>query len=117
MSKPKYIILVTLSLLFYVAWLTGLYVSLGLSGFSTERRMWLFIPSLLCLIPSWFIDRRLKMEERYKFKTQVIRNGTSKQLIALNGKRIDGEMCSINALGSLFLVRQLQQVISLYAGA
>lgn len=71
MSKPKYIILVTLSLLFYVAWLTGLYVSLGLSGFSTERRMWLFIPSLLCLIPSWFIDRRLKTQERYKFKTQV----------------------------------------------
>ena len=44
MSKPKYIILVTLSLLFSVAWLLGLYVSLGLSGFSTERRMWLFIP-------------------------------------------------------------------------
>ncbi len=55
MSKPKYIALVILSLLFSVAWLLGLYVSLGLSGFSTERRMWLFIPSLLCLIPSWFI--------------------------------------------------------------
>ena len=48
MSKPKYIALVILSLLFSVAWLLGLYVSLGLSGFSTERRMWLFIPSLLC---------------------------------------------------------------------
>lgn len=71
MSKLKYIILVTLSLLFYVAWLTGLYVSLGLSGFSTERRMWLFIPSLLCLIPSWFIDRRLKTEESYKIKPQI----------------------------------------------
>ena len=70
MSKPKYIALVILSLLFSVAWLLGLYVSLGLSGFSTERRMWLFIPSLLCLIPSWFIDKRLK-KERYKFKTQV----------------------------------------------
>ncbi len=28
----------------------------------------------------------------------IIKNGTSKQLIALNGKRIDGRMCSINAL-------------------
>ena len=70
MSKPKYIILVTLSLLFSVAWLLGLYVSLGLSGFSTERRMWLFIPSLLCLIPSWFIDKRLK-KESYKIKPQI----------------------------------------------
>lgn len=70
MSKPKYIILVTLSLLFSVAWLLGLYVSLGLSGFSTERRMWLFIPSLLCLVPSWFIDKRLK-KESYKIKPQI----------------------------------------------
>ena len=31
MSKPKYIALVILSLLFSVAWLLGLYVSLGLS--------------------------------------------------------------------------------------
>ncbi len=64
MSKPKYIALVILSLLFSVAWLLfGLYVSLGLSGFSTERRMWLFIPSLLCLIPSWFIDKKIKEGE------------------------------------------------------
>ena len=70
MSKPKYIALVILSLLFSVAWLLGLYVSLGLSGFSTERRMWLFIPSLLCLIPSWFIDKRLK-KESYKIKPQI----------------------------------------------
>ena len=54
MSKPKYIALVILSLLFSVAWLLGLYVSLGLSGFSTERRMWLFIPSLFCLFLSFF---------------------------------------------------------------
>lgn len=70
MSKPKYIALVILSLLFSVAWLLGLYVSLGLSGFSTERRMWLFIPSLLCLVPSWFIDKRLK-KESYKIKPQI----------------------------------------------
>ena len=66
MSKPKYIALVILSLLFSVAWLLGLYVSLGLSGFSTERRMWLFIPSLLCLVPSWFIDKRLIKEGEQK---------------------------------------------------
>ena len=41
----------------------------------------------------------------------IIRNGTSKRLIALNGKRIDGRICSINALESLFLVRQLQAFV------
>ena len=47
----------------------------------------------------------------------IIKNGTSKRLIALNGKRIDGRICSINALESLFLVRQLQEVIPFYTGA
>ena len=131
MSKPKYIALVILSLLFSVAWLLGLYVSLGLSGFSTERRMWLFIPSLLCLVPSWFIDKRLK-KESYKIKPQIsigfclflsffglalvyglpyiLPYSKSRSIAQKYAGRVAGIYC-------LFLVRHLQQVNPFYTGA
>ena len=129
MSKPKYIILVTLSLLFSVAWLLGLYVSLGLSGFSTERRMWLFIPSLLCLIPSWFIDKRriaIRSNRRYpsasacSFRFSGLRLSTDFRTFSLTSNRdpiaqkYPGREAGIYCL---FLVRQLQEVIPFYTGA
>ena len=131
MSKPKYIALVILSLLFSVAWLLGLYVSLGLSGFSTERRMWLFIPSLLCLIPSWFIDKRLK-KESYKIKPQIsigfclflsffglaLVYGLPYILPYIKSSSIAQKYPGREAgIYCLFLVRQLQKVIPFYAGA
>ena len=44
MSKAKYIMLIILSTLLYIAWLVGLYFSLGLFTHSTELNLPVYVP-------------------------------------------------------------------------
>ena len=56
MSKAKYISLIILSTLLYIAWLTGLYFSLGLLTRSAELNLPMFAASLACAVGAWLID-------------------------------------------------------------
>ena len=57
MSKAKYISLIILSTLLYIAWLVGLYFSLGLFTHSTELNLPVYAASLVCAVGAWLIRR------------------------------------------------------------
>ncbi len=71
MSKAKYISLIILSTLLYIAWLVGLYFSLGLLTRSAERNLPMFAASLACAVGAWLIDKRINAQDSFKHKPCV----------------------------------------------
>ncbi len=71
MSKAKYISLIILSTLLYIAWLTGLYFSLGLFPHSAELNLPMFAASFACAAGAWLIDKKINAQDRFKYKPCV----------------------------------------------
>ena len=66
MSKAKYIMLIIISTLLYIAWLVGLYFSLGLFTHSTELNL-----PLVCAVGAWLIDKKINAQDSFKYKPSV----------------------------------------------
>lgn len=71
MSKAKYISLIVLSTLLYIAWLLGLYFSLGLLTRSAELNLPMFAASFACAVGAWLIDKRINAQDSFKHKPCV----------------------------------------------
>ena len=71
MSKAKYISLIVLSTLLYIAWLLGLYFSLGLLTHSAELNLPMFAASLVCAVGAWLIDKRINAQDSFKYTPKV----------------------------------------------
>ena len=71
MSKAKYISLIILSTLLYIAWLVGLYFSLGLFTHSAGLNLPMFAASLVCAVGAWLIDRKVNAQDSFKYKPKV----------------------------------------------
>lgn len=71
MNKAKYILLIILSTLLYIAWLVGLYFSLGLFTHSTELNLPVYAASLVCAVGAWLIDKKINAQDSFKYKPSV----------------------------------------------
>ena len=71
MSKARYISLIVLSALLYIAWLVGLYFSLGLLTRSAGLNLPMFAASLVCAVGAWLIDKRINAQDSFKYKPKV----------------------------------------------
>ena len=71
MSKAKYISLIILSTLLYIAWLVGLYFSLGLLTHRAGLNLPMFAASLVCAVGAWLIDKKINAQDSFKHKPCV----------------------------------------------